>query len=114
MEGLFKNTALALVVSLGVVSAQAAGNDKTEKEYNEIIELLEEYSNEAYLESHGLKLENTISVYDLEGGLLFSKEESELSSENYRILFQSDLLMESSGNFHYLFDEEDKTEVAVN
>ena len=109
-----QSVVLASMMLLGASAVKADNNNnKSENEYQELIELLDQYSAEAYREANGLKNESRVMVYDLDGSLILSKDESELNAENYKVLFQSDLMMESSGDLLYILNKDEKTELAT-
>ena len=64
--------------------------------------MLNEFSAETLFESLGMETGENVSVYDLDGNLVLLTKASELTADNYKTLFQSDLIMEESGNSYYI------------
>lgn len=101
-----KGLALGLMMLSGIGATQADNKDKTEKEYNELINALNEVSENAFIEAHGLSRERKVFVFDMDGGLLLEANESTLYADQYKIIFQSDLVMESAGNQIYIINRQ--------
>ncbi len=98
-----RNLATALSVLLLTGAMAFASNDNKEKTGDkEIVELLNEFSAETLFESLGMETGENVSVYDLDGNLVLLTKASELTADNYKTLFQSDLIMEESGNSYYI------------
>ncbi len=97
-----KGLALGLVMLSGIGITQANNKDKTEKEYNELIQGINGVSQNAFMEAHGLNREQKVFVYDMDGVLLLEAGESALDANQYKIIFQSDLVMESAENQIYI------------
>ena len=99
-----RGLAMAIAMLSGLGSIQASTGDKTEKDYQALLKELNNYSENAYMEAHGLNRDRKILVYELNGTIHLDAKESELNPEQYKILFQSDLMMESAGEEFYILN----------
>ena len=96
-----KGLTFALILSAFSSSSYANNDSGTDKEISYLLEEI------AKTEEESLELEKVVSggkifVYDLQGRLVFALEESEMLPQHYKVLFQSDLVMESLGNKYYV------------
>ena len=57
------------------------------------------------MESNGLNANKKVAVYTIQGDLLLESDEEELNRDDFRIIFQSDLVLESSGQDLYIFSQ---------
>jgi len=101
MRGI-KCLTIALAMFLGIGIAEADNKDKSDNGHNDLIEDMNEFSENAFIEAYGLNRQHKIFVYDLDGRLLLAAKETDLKAEQYKIIFQSDLIMESAGNQYYI------------
>ncbi len=101
-----KGLALGLLMLSGIGATQADHKYKTEKEYNELIQALNDVSENAFIEAYGLNWEQKVYVYDIDGGLLLEETEADLNSDQYKVIFQSDFVMESAGNQIYISNKQ--------
>lgn len=101
-----KGLALGLAMLSGVEISQARDSDKSEREYKELIEALDMVSQNAFMEAHGLNQHKKVYVYNLNGQLVLETQENTLDSKQYKIIFQSDLMMESGGDQYYITNKQ--------
>ena len=97
---------MVFAMATGFNSAVASSTDKNEKEFQALLEELNNVSETAYMEAHGLNQNNKIYIFEIDGTLRLESDASDLHPEEYKILFQSDLLMESNGNQYYIIGTE--------
>jgi len=104
-----RNIATAFsVLLLAGATTLASGEVKERTEDQEIAELMNEFSAEVLLESLGMEIGEDVSVYDIEGNLILLSKSSELTTDNYRTIFQSDFIMQESGNSIYIVNQRDE------
>ena len=97
-----RGLALALAMLSAIGTSFANNGDQRDKETELLIDTLNIESHDAYLEAFGLTREQKIFVYYLNGELVFEANESDLKADHYRTIFQSDFIMEYTGNRYYI------------
>ena len=96
---------LSAILLVGVSTYGMAESDTKEEELISIIESSKELSFEMPA------FEQKIFVYDLDGRLVLESDRDELNEQDFKILFQSDLMMETAGSEYYIMD---KNELILN
>jgi len=103
-----KGLAIAFFIlsGFGTVNAQSDNNERTKEEHSELIQMLNEISENAYFEANGLNNKPKVLVYTLEGQLLLETKGTELDEKQLKVIFQSDLVMEIEGSQYYIKREQ--------